>query len=473
MNEVIRRHLNRLWSHKKLILHGLLILALLAAALALALASTAMRRAGDARAAAALAAIALVLAGLAGWGSIPPLLVAVRLAHSFPSFSFRITRGGYFYILVVFLLALAAMNSGNNLLFLLLAIFLAVILVSGVFSRLNLTGIDVRVHPPEICFAGQEVLLRVLLANRKLVWPSLGLSVEGYRKCRRTVGERQGGPGNDRWWKGWHLPAWEKNILALEPAYVPSLLPGKALSVVLPVRFRQRGHFVPGRFHLSTCFPLGFFHKGIGISGGGEFLVFPSPSGEERFRMLPRRMEGSRESLQRGWDGQFYSHRKYMDGDGVRYVDWKASAKTGELLVRENTREEQLRIHLIIDGCLPGEEERKKKDDMFEQMISDAAGVARWFLDQGAHVGLTALEAGPKREEGEASFYSLMKILALMEWYSGLADTNALSAGRLQEAIRQAAGGSEVILFTARPSPAAEDLPAHWKVEYPSSLPGL
>ena len=71
------------------------------------------------------------------------------------------------------------MNTGNNLLFMILACLLAGILISGVLSRAVLTGIEMKFDLPEHVFAEQPVLAELEIRNEKQAWPSFSLRVIG------------------------------------------------------------------------------------------------------------------------------------------------------------------------------------------------------------------------------------------------------------------------------------------------------
>ncbi len=84
------------------------------------------------------------------------------------------------------ILVLAAVNTGNNMLFMILACALAGILISGVLSRNVLTGIDLKFDMPEHIFAEQPVLAEVELKNEKPWMPSFSLRVVGESKSAKS-----------------------------------------------------------------------------------------------------------------------------------------------------------------------------------------------------------------------------------------------------------------------------------------------
>src|SRR5260370_34674759 len=91
---------------------------------------------------------------------------------------YLIARQGWIYLGGIFLVALAALNTGNNLLFLILASLIAILLMSGILSSITLSGIKMRLVLPEHLFAGQPVRAVVELENEKLTLPSFSLRVE-------------------------------------------------------------------------------------------------------------------------------------------------------------------------------------------------------------------------------------------------------------------------------------------------------
>ena len=95
---------------------------------------------------------------------------------------YRITRAGWLYFGATLLVALAALNTGNNLLFLILACLIAIILMSGILSSITLAGVELSVDLPEHIFAGQSVRASVELRNEKLTLPSFSLRVEALVK---------------------------------------------------------------------------------------------------------------------------------------------------------------------------------------------------------------------------------------------------------------------------------------------------
>src|ERR1700742_2437947 len=135
----------------------LLAMAALSIALVLALYSGAAAQLGSILLASASALTALLVAAWVGITLVPVLARRTPLRWLGYRMEYKISREGWIYIVGIVLVALAAINTGNNLLFLVLATLVATILMSGILSSITLTGIEMKLDLPEHIFAGQTV----------------------------------------------------------------------------------------------------------------------------------------------------------------------------------------------------------------------------------------------------------------------------------------------------------------------------
>ncbi len=159
----------------------LLSITALTAALLLALYSGAAAEIGQRALASTSALAALAIAGWVGVTLVPILAKRTPLRWLGYKMEYRITLEGWIYIGGIILVALAALNTGNNLLFLILASLIALVLMSGILSSITLSGVAMRLVLPEHIFAGQPVRAMVELENEKLTLPSFSLRVEAAR----------------------------------------------------------------------------------------------------------------------------------------------------------------------------------------------------------------------------------------------------------------------------------------------------
>src|SRR6266852_3433660 len=155
-----------------------LSIAALGIALLLAVYSGAAAELGNLGIAASSALFALAIAAWVGVTLVPTLAKRTPLRWVGYKIEYKISRAGWLYIGATMLVSLAALNTGNNLLFLILACLVSIILMSGILSSISLAGIDLNIDLPEHIFAGQTVRAAVELDNQKLTLPSFALRVE-------------------------------------------------------------------------------------------------------------------------------------------------------------------------------------------------------------------------------------------------------------------------------------------------------
>src|SRR5207245_7480778 len=127
---------------------------------------------------------------LAGWVAVtlvPTLSRRTPLRCIDYKIEYKISREGWIYLAGILLVALAALNTGNNLLFLILASLVALVLMSGILSSVSLSGVEMRLALPEHIFAGQPVRAQVELENQKLTLPSFSLRVVALKEKRHPL----------------------------------------------------------------------------------------------------------------------------------------------------------------------------------------------------------------------------------------------------------------------------------------------
>ncbi len=387
-------------------------MALLGMALVFALGSQSAVRNGDGALALFFSSAALLLAAATAIFIVPRIARRVNLGRFLP-FSFSITREGGIYILSVLLLSLAAINTGNNLLFLILAMLLAAIITSGIVARISLAAVSVSMQVPENVFEGERVSMRVSLRNRKRVLPSFSISVDG-------LGPDDTGSWLARMRRGFtHRPpdrGRRDGSVLRHSAYFPLVQPGETRSELVAQSFPRRGRYGLEGYRISTRFPFGFFLRGERVRAEGEILVYPAIQAvSSYFHLLPF-LPGRLEGLHPGQGESLYSIRKYQDGESARLVDWKATAKTGELMAREYAREEESKFCLILDTHMDTPTRGEADAEQFERAVSLAASLAGNFSEEGAELEfLTPREYIP-RGTGTEHLYRILRSLAVVAW---------------------------------------------------------
>jgi uncharacterized protein (DUF58 family) len=351
---------------------GLSVLAL-TAALLLALYSSVAAEDGRTWAAALSATTALAVSGWVAFTVIPVLARRTPLRWLAYRMDYRVTREGIVYLAGIFVIALAALNTGNNLLFITLACLLAGILISGVLSQTGLSGVELRLDLPEHIFAGQPVMALAELTNHKQMMPSfslrlMGIKPEGERGKPQPPQRRKTDP-----------PQHPTDILTV-PVYFPYVPPRQHVQQAVQLVFPRRGIYRQEHLGLQTRFPFGFLEKTRQVESNMEAIVYPSVSPSEEFYEILPLVTGELESFKRGRGHDLYSIRDYQTSDSARHVDWKASARTGSLQVREFAREDERRLLLVLDSAIPsGGQPRGTREALFDRGVALCASLAWHF----------------------------------------------------------------------------------------------
>jgi hypothetical protein len=172
-----------------------------------------------------------------------------------------------------------------------------------------------------------------------------------------------------------------------ESAYFALLLPRTQLQAEVKLKFRKRGRYQE-RFSLSTCFPFAFLAKTRRVALSRDVLVWPELiESREVLELLPV-LSGKCEAYLRGRGADLYRIREYLPEDSARFVDWKATAKSGSPKVREFSREDDRRLRLVFDNPTPGEIPPAE----YERMVSLAASVTRRLADEDVFVTFVSQE---------------------------------------------------------------------------------
>jgi uncharacterized protein (DUF58 family) len=297
------------------------------------------------------------------------------LARLQPRRTIRPTRDGWWCLGAAVGLGLAAVNTGNNLLYLLASLLLALIVVSGILSEQSMRRLGLRAVIPDEIYAARPVQLGARVRNGKRWLPSYSVALEA--GAHRLYVDR--------------LAAGAERLVTWETTF--------------PRRGRQR---LPG-VRVLTRFPFGLFLKAGRVALDTDVVVFPTarPLDETWRRRLTA--SGVRSLPRRGRGHDLYSLREYRIGDDPRLVHWPSSAKTGELIVRELAAETatNTRIVLVGDGT--------RNAMRLEAALSEAASLAIHVLDSGAAVELAGPGLHVPSGRGRGHRWRLLTALALYD----------------------------------------------------------
>jgi uncharacterized protein (DUF58 family) len=294
----------------------------------------------------------------------------------------HVTRGGALFVLALLLTGAGAFLSANNLLFLVFSSMLALLLVSGFLSRLVLAGLELELLLPEHVSACTPTSALVRIRNLKRLTPSFSIELAG-----------RSHPLNNA-----------PSILGT-PVYFP-LIPGRSfIEAAVQVTFPWRGRHHDNLFVLSTKFPFGFLRKSARVTLHRETIVYPSLEPIEAAEALLDSITGEIETHFRGAGLDFYRIRPYEMTDSARLVDWKSTAHTGDLQVREFSREENRAVEIFLDRRIP-----PGKTMWFEEAVQQCAFIAWHLAERDIAVTLRSQEV-----PGLEDVYEILQFLALVQ----------------------------------------------------------
>src|SRR5437764_4497540 len=412
------------------ILGTLLVLAGLLTALVTVYAS----RVDDVRLAGVAAIASLVIVLLIIVLVLPPLARSARSEITRLDLPLEITKGGIVFLGILFLVAFAAWNTGNNLLFLVFSLLASTLFVSWVAARASLRDLTVSARFPDHIFAGEPAEVLVTVPNAKRLLPSFSVLVDA------------GGPTNLRATKKKRI-RFRKRTLSYF-IYVPHRA---AAEQSIEQLFPKRGHVVVNGFELSTRFPFGFIrHRRRLKARDVDIVVYPKPEPiADELHLLPLQT-GQTASYRRGAGHDLLLLRDYQPRDGLRYIDWKATARAARLTVREFAAEDERRITIMLDTRLTKDIDKENFRIRFESGVILAASLVKHFVDERADLRLILGEERGPIGRGPEHLYACLRRLAVVqpdevaaddEWPAPLSDDEHLH--------RHHPDGNYLVLLTA------------------------
>jgi uncharacterized protein (DUF58 family) len=299
-----------------------------------------------------------------------------------PDWEIRITNFGLGYILICLVLAIAATNTGNNGLYVVLAAMLAAMVVSGILSRRNVRGVDCRIETVGEVVATRPAWLRLTLENRLKTATAQAL-----------------------FFLHESLPG---------PLWIDPLKPGEKRELVVEGRFPSRGVYRGADAGLLSRFPIGLFRKYRRATLAQEIVVYPLPEASAVPETPSEDARGGRpHPRQRGGGSDIRTLREFVPGDDLRDLHWKQSARMRRWIVREREAERDRVLFLAIDNGLPAMDAAAL--GRFEKAIARCAGQAQLLLSRGGEVGFHARGVKVPAQSGRAQRARILEALARLE----------------------------------------------------------
>lgn len=290
------------------------------------------------------------------------------------------TGGGLTFTVGTFAVGFAALNTGNNLLYLLLGAMLGFIAVSGWLSEQAIRGLTIERRLPRAVGVGQDLRITYHVTNRKGRLPTLAVElIEGSLPGRAFL------------------------------AHVPAGGASEARSVN---SFVRRGIYALPSLTLATAFPFGLFLKERDIDLADEVVVWPRTDRPVRADFLGgglAAMDGSAPRGPAGHRGEYRSLRAYRPGDDPRDIHWHSSARLREPVLREYERDGTQTRWICLDL-------RREPGEEAEATLEVAASLARLAMEAGQRFGLLAGAARVLPGEGPGQLERVLDVLARVDF---------------------------------------------------------
>lgn len=296
------------------------------------------------------------------------------------------TYEGKRYIAILFLIGFAAINTGNNLLYLIVAMLLSIIIISGIMSESSLRKIEIERLPSENIYKDKPVKINYKITNIKKKIPSYSLVI------KEAPQEELSGTGS----------------------YLIKIDNLTSENISSEYTFSKRGFIDLEAIAMSTRFPFGLFSKTRNIDIPTTLLVYPTTLPITTKLSYSGSSSGVTESIKKGFGGDLYGVREHQISDDSRHIDWKSSAKSGLLMHKEFTRDSDREITINFSNYSKEVDSPEETNEDFENSVSKTASLAKHYLELGFSVGLKTLNLNLAPQTGEKQKYLILKELALI-----------------------------------------------------------
>ncbi len=303
----------------------------------------------------------------------------------------RLSSGGRYFLLASGLFFGYGATSLEFQAFVPLAYALVVWILAGIALIFERPAVTLRFHQPPRVAAGETVRVELEIEGRGGAW-SAESAVLPHRLPAEIGAEPEIGTP----------------IRALEK--------GEIARVSLDLRPEKRGVFALGGYRVQTDAPFGLLHAWRVFESHHNLVVYPTFTPLERLELpMGRRYQpgGVASAASRGESVEYIGNRDYREGDAVRDIDWRATARLCKPVVREYREEYFLRAAIVLDTHVPEVSPQRCAD--FERAVSLGAACGDWL--NRADMLVDILAAGPKLHHlqagrGLVSLDQMLDILA-------------------------------------------------------------
>lgn len=324
----------------------------------------------------------------------------------------RIRTVGWYYLLVLSLVAGSAVFRVSNPLLMLAGLMIAPMLLNWRIAVALVQRLSLRRRLPRRICAGDTLVVGVELTNSKR---SLGGRAMVVEDC---IALDDSGDG----------------VSSSVDVVFSNVPPGKSSSSSYHVELSRRGRYRFGPARAFTAFPFGLVEGSVAIDAVDTILVCPrlGKLSPRWLDVIESEQHGDQRSRQRRGpaDGDYYGLREFRPGDSTRWIHWRTTAKLGELSVRLLERQRNHDVALVLDLWRP-ERPHRVHFERIELAVSFAATVVADLCNRG-DCRLLVAGAGIRSAPGLLAASPLL----LEELLAGLAEVQGNSADNLTETLQ-------------------------------------
>lgn len=338
----------------------------------------------------------------------------------------RMTDSGRLFLIMAMVSCFFGLNTDRSMFFQFFPLLFLVLFIGFIFSLRLKTDLQCTRTLPETCIAGRAFTYSIAITNSSdkpikgaFFKECLEHSIPQYQEFKQPLPEERATKRSlarllkYKRWQTLRSITKRAQLPDMELPPIPS-----SFSIDHKVHFlpEKRGnmHFEGYKFFRKD--PLGLFKKEITTKSQANILILP-----KLYHAPQLQFSGSRKYHQGGLTAagdhgdseEFISLREYMPGDPLKHIDWKSSAKTTGLIVKQYKNEYFSRYSLVLDTFCT-----EQNLALFEDAVSVAASILM-VQDLGENV-LDLLFVGDKcytetTGSGLSEQLHMLKILASVQ----------------------------------------------------------
>jgi uncharacterized protein (DUF58 family) len=341
----------------------------------------------------------------------------------------RFTSSGVSWLLIGSAVGAFAWYKSINLVLILVYTMGAMVVLNGILAWRAVRRATARRVPMPPAFAGERA--------------ECGVTVTNHSRLPITVSVADQAAGASNSFLVYRLPA------------------GQTLSCSAPREFPARGKFT-GTVNVLSGFPLGFVECERPCETSGEIVVLPrlgyaEPDGLRRWLSRQAGAEGFQRRVVRRVTGDFAEVRgvrPYRQGDALRDVHWRTTARRGELMVREYDIAPSLELLLVVEAWLPPNPTPADRERLEAALCLAVTIAMTWRRAFDSPVTV----AVPGAERGVASAASEDELRAALAPLAGVAGGGFIAPPPPEAFHRHLASGARVVVSSRANTPLAAAL---------------